>query len=132
MLTLTCLCVVCGWLAERHVLKRRILELGLWAPRFEDRLEVIQNVSRKDVGRRGASALIYALGDPDLRVGAAADQALRRISGKADGVGDFIQDSEPDRLKVTARWIEWYLSGETSKQSFGKKMAGDVDGHPWK
>jgi hypothetical protein len=54
--------------------------------------------------------LIYALGDDDAGVVRAADQALRFVSRKLDGVGITPETDKVERDKAVSRWRAWYLS----------------------
>jgi len=113
MLAACCACLCCGWISERRALKKDVLAAQVWAVNRDDRIAAINDVSRLGAGRDCAPYLIFALGDPDLVVGNSADGALRRISGKERGVGDFQSASDRERLKMMTKWVEWYLVGDT-------------------
>lgn len=52
--------------------------------------------------------LIYAITDPDPKVAVAADQALRMMSRKLDGVAMRIPPDKADREQAVARWKSWF------------------------
>ncbi len=54
--------------------------------------------------------LIYALGDPDVRVVKEARDALRFVSRKFKGFGPPDQSTPEEREAAKAAWKQWYLS----------------------
>jgi hypothetical protein len=53
---------------------------------------------------------IYALSDPDERVAREAEDGLRFVSRKLEGVGSFEAGPPSQRGTGIAKWKEWYLS----------------------
>ncbi len=54
--------------------------------------------------------LIFALTDPDERVGKAANDGLRFISRKVDSFDVSPQPTPGELREIKPKWIEWYLS----------------------
>ena len=54
-------------------------------------------------------ALIYALGDPDLRICAEAHNGLRLISRKLDTIGISDDPDYSEYQSVKREWTDWYL-----------------------
>ena len=54
-------------------------------------------------------ALIYALGDPDLRISAEAHNGLRLISRKLDSIPVSDKPDHAEFQNLKRQWTEWYL-----------------------
>jgi HEAT repeat protein len=76
---------------------------------FEPRLIAVKALARvRELDN--VPILIYALTDPDLRIVREADQGLRFISRKFDGVGLPAEPKPADVKAAIAAWKAWYRS----------------------
>ncbi len=106
-LIILCFCIFINGYVSRRDLKRELIERRLSSIDYRERLETIESI--EELGQRGTSLLVFAIGDPDIQVSKAADQALRRLHNNPGGFGSISQSDRDSRLRVTRRWIEWYL-----------------------
>ena len=72
------------------------------------RLIAIRVLSRQQ-SLDNVPALIYALGDPDLRVSAEAHNGLRLISRKLDSIKVSDEPDYSEFQTVKRKWTDWYL-----------------------
>ena len=82
-----------GFVSDRNYFKRLI------AVKLLSRQQNMDNVP----------ALIYALGDPNLKVCAEAHNGLRLISRKLDSIKITEDASFADYQNIKRQWTEWFL-----------------------
>jgi hypothetical protein len=73
--------------------------------------KIVVTALGKDRDLKNVPQLLYAMTDPDPRIGIIADKGLRFISRKIAGVG--LPDSNPTKdqiIAARAAWRDWYLS----------------------
>ncbi|MBW3600181.1 MAG: hypothetical protein KY475_23275, partial [Planctomycetes bacterium] len=74
---------------------------------YQQRLVAVKALSRSGDFDQ-VPLLLYAMTDPDQRIVAAADEGLRFISRKFDGLGTL---GDPEEVEKTrGQWTDWYLS----------------------
>src|SRR5262245_1285349 len=110
ILLAACVCLACGWYAERRVHHRETLGLRIGAERFEERLAAIEEIKEGKVEPTHVIYLLYALTDPDPQVQKAADEAIKNIGGTPQNDAPHRYSKGYDRYLAT--WLEWYLSQE--------------------
>ena len=112
-------CLATGWYADHAQLSRRLSE----SQREKALTQLRQSVNLKDyykrldgvtaLGKHGGdevlAPLIYALGDPDTKIAAAALDALQHLTGEDLGQNGAAPRSHADFNKEWARWIDWYI-----------------------
>lgn len=86
---------------NRHAVKLRELAKSQDAAARKAAVKALGRTSNLD----HVPTLIYALSDPDPVIARSADDALRQLSRKFDGVGDDL-----DQGLTIDRWKAWYLS----------------------
>ncbi|MEM9411259.1 MAG: HEAT repeat domain-containing protein, partial [Planctomycetota bacterium] len=82
-----------GLVSDRNYFKRRI------AVKLLSRQQEMDNVP----------ALIYALGDPDLRICQEAHNGLRLISRKLDSIPITDEPTYAEYQNIKKQWTEWFL-----------------------
>jgi len=94
--------------ANQLVRLRRLIMSGT----YQARLTAVRTIGRdRDIDN--IPVLIYALSDPDYRVVKGAQNGLRYISRRVDGLGLKITDKRPTKPQYAAaqdKWKSWYRS----------------------
>ncbi len=72
------------------------------------RLVAVRLLSRQQ-NMDNVPALIYALGDPDLRISAEAHNGLRLISRKLDSIAVSGNPDHAEYQNIKRQWTEWFL-----------------------
>jgi hypothetical protein len=94
--------------ANELVRLRRMVKSGA----YQARLTSIRTIGR-DRNIDNVPVLIYALSDPDYRVVKAAENGLRYISRRVDGIGFVVGDKRPTKPQYMAaqdKWTNWLNS----------------------
>jgi HEAT repeat protein len=82
---------------------------GLVADRNYFRRLIAVRVLARQQDLDNVPALIYALGDPDLRICAEAQNGLRLISRKLDSISVSDNPDYSEFQSVKRKWTDWYL-----------------------
>ena len=111
-------CLALGWCVDHGRLSSKLLE----SQREKDLAQLRQSVNLKDYYKRldGVAAfgkhggdevlapLIYALGDPDTTIAAAALDAIQHLTGENPGQLSGSPKSHVEFNEEWERWIDWY------------------------